>query len=287
MFSMRVRSAVAVVSGGAALCGFMKVYHKGDHTRNATVPKWRRYIDDIQSSLPLGRFSASCAYDGRVSPDDMMLYWASGSPFCWRLMITLEEKGLSGYKEKLLTMSKKENKTEEVLALNPRGQVPTFKHGGVVINESQAACDYIASLYADKGADLCPKDPEIQAKVLQRKYEAEALKTKGLFDLFQLKKKGNQEELNKGIEACREELQLWDDILSKEGQSYLAGKQFTMADVAFYPLLALMVRLGVELEPRYPSLAKYYNLVSSRPSVQASWPPHWRGTPRADFFKDV
>lgn len=38
-------------------------------------------------------------------------------------MLALEEKGLQGYGNKLLSFSKKEHKGEEVLKLNPRGQV--------------------------------------------------------------------------------------------------------------------------------------------------------------------
>jgi glutathione S-transferase len=42
-----------------------------------------------------------------------------------------------------LSFGKKEHKSPEVLALNPRGQVPTFKLGNTIINDSLAACDYI------------------------------------------------------------------------------------------------------------------------------------------------
>lgn len=38
-------------------------------------------------------------------------------------MIALEEKGLVGYNQKLLSFDKKEHKSEEVLRINPRGQV--------------------------------------------------------------------------------------------------------------------------------------------------------------------
>ena len=54
---------------------------------------------------------------------DMMLYWGSGSPPCWRAMLVLEEKGLQGYNNKLLSFEKKEHKSEEVTSINPRGQV--------------------------------------------------------------------------------------------------------------------------------------------------------------------
>ena len=54
---------------------------------------------------------------------DIMLYWGSGSPPCWRAMLVLEEKGLQGYNKKLLSFEKKEHKSEEVTSINPRGQV--------------------------------------------------------------------------------------------------------------------------------------------------------------------
>lgn len=53
----------------------------------------------------------------------MFLYWASGSPPCWRAMLVLEEKGLSRYPNKLISLQKRENKSEELLKWNPRGQV--------------------------------------------------------------------------------------------------------------------------------------------------------------------
>ena len=57
---------------------------------------------------------------------EMFLYWGSGSPPCWRAMLVLEEKGLSGYPNKLLSFEKKEHKSEEVLKWNPRGQVDCY-----------------------------------------------------------------------------------------------------------------------------------------------------------------
>lgn len=292
MFSSKMRSAVAVMSGGAALYGIMNAYHANNEAK--ITPSWKTHNNNTMV-LP-SRFSASCATkvgytaDGKVTPDDMMLYWASGSPFCWSLMIALEEKGLSGYKNKLLTMSNKEHKSDEVLALNPRGQVPTFKHGGVVLNESLAACDYIAYIYADQGTDLLPADPATQALVLQRKYESNNLYEKGIRQyLFYTRKDKtiDEEDMKTRKEAFLNELKTWDDLLAKGEKPYLAGKDFTLADVILYPGLALMVRLGLELEPRFPNLAQYYKVVTDRPSVQASWPPHWKDSPRGNSYKDV
>jgi hypothetical protein len=44
------------------------------------------------------------------------LYWGSGSPFVWRVMLTLEVKGLK-YESQLLEFSKGEHKTPAYLRL--------------------------------------------------------------------------------------------------------------------------------------------------------------------------
>lgn len=56
---------------------------------------------------------------------DMTLLWGSGSPPCWRIMITLDEKELKDYHCKLLSFEKMEHKSKEVMDMNPRGQVNT------------------------------------------------------------------------------------------------------------------------------------------------------------------
>ena len=53
----------------------------------------------------------------------MFLYWGSGSVRCFRPMIALEEKGFGGYSNKQISFDKKEEKGEEIVRLNPRGQV--------------------------------------------------------------------------------------------------------------------------------------------------------------------
>uniref|UniRef100_UPI00398EC336 glutathione S-transferase A-like n=1 Tax=Pristiophorus japonicus TaxID=55135 RepID=UPI00398EC336 len=81
--------------------------------------------------------------------DKTMLYWGSGSPPCWRIMIALQEKKLHGVPHKLLSFDKQEHKSLEVLAINPRGQLPTFQHNGNVVNESFAACLYLEVSVSD------------------------------------------------------------------------------------------------------------------------------------------
>ena len=47
-----------------------------------------------------------------------------------------------------------------------------------------------------------------------------------------------------------------------------------MADVFFFPYIAFGVRVGLDLG-KFPSIKAYYDTVKERPSVKATWPPHW------------
>ena len=76
------------------------------------------------------------------------LYWGSGSPFAWRVMLTLEVKKLA-YESKLLEFSKGEHKTPAYLQLNPRGKVPTLKDGDFAVYESIAIMAYLDRKYPE------------------------------------------------------------------------------------------------------------------------------------------
>ncbi|XP_046546349.1 glutathione S-transferase A-like [Haliotis rubra] len=213
---------------------------------------------------------------------NMFLYWGSGSIPCWKPMLVLEEKGLSGYKNKRISFSDKEHKSEEITKLNPRGQVPTFKDGDVVVNESNAICFYLENKFPDKGTKLLTDDKAEFGRIVQRCAETANVHNTVNVNLAQYrlrtpKEKLDEELLQTKYEAVREELKLWEGYLAASG-GYVVGSNFTMADVYFFPFVAFGVRLGLDLS-KYPATAAYYDKVKDRPSVKATWPPHWADGP--------
>lgn len=213
----------------------------------------------------------------------MFLFWGSGSAPSWRVMLALEEKGLGGYPNKQISFEKDEHKGEDLRKWNPRGQVPTFVHKNHAINESMAACDYLETVFKNQGRKLLPDDPVQLGLVLQRKYEFLNLEKKGsevIYYIFHAKPEDiDQEERKKKLDVFLEELKLWEKYVGENGSgSFLAGKEFSMADIVFFPSLAFYVRVGLDLGKSYPHLASYYEKVSKLPSVEKTWPPHWRGT---------
>ena len=200
-------------------------------------------------------------------------------------MIALSEKGFKGYPSKLLEFSKKEHKGEEVLKINPRGQLPAFRDGDVVVNESYSIVSYLELTYPEQGTRLLPTDQAGRALVLQRYHEVQNLTTK-MTDYYQAamkKPEPDKDDVAAKKTALLEEFKIWDGYVAG---GFVAGSSFSMADVAFLPQVIFPVRVGMKLEERFPNLHKYHEAMVKRESVQAAWPPHWRENPAPNMMGD-
>ena len=79
------------------------------------------------------------------------VYWGSGSPYSWRVLLALEHKGLA-YSSHLLQLAMQEHKAPHMLAINPRGRVPVLKDGDYVVFESLAVLYYLERKYPGAAA---------------------------------------------------------------------------------------------------------------------------------------
>ncbi|BDA49420.1 Glutathione S-transferase A [Coccomyxa sp. Obi] len=209
------------------------------------------------------------------------LYWGSGSTPAWRVLIALKEKGLE-FDSKLIEFSKGEHKSEEILKLNPRGQVPTFVDDGVVVNESLAALLYIQDKYPSP--PLLPASSEGRALVYQRLQESSNLQDK-VTQIVRFKMQNADAEVpQEKLDAAKTELKYWESYVSEEG--FIAGPDFTLADVAAGPFFIAMQRFGATLKD-FPKLAKYTEILKARPSVAETSPPHWKDTPGKEWLSGL
>ena len=71
------------------------------------------------------------------------------------------------------------------------------------------------------------------------------------------------------------------------GDFYLTGNKFTMADAVFFPQLAIIVRMHPTLGKTFPLMVEYYERLSSRKSIQETWPPHWKEVDGQDIFDEA
>jgi len=215
------------------------------------------------------------------------LYWGSGSPFAWRVMLTLEIKKLP-YESKLLQFSEGQHKTAEYLKLNPRGKVPTLKDGDFALYESLAIMVYLDRKYPEP--QLFGKTPEQTGLIWRAILECESYlmsaNDKVVRPIFFGKGLDRVDEIAQAAQSIRDELKSLDGRLSRE--AWLVGGEISAADIAVFPAIQLLLRaaskeaaqplnLGVlPFAQNFPNLAKWVQRIEALPNYQRTYPPHWR-----------
>jgi glutathione S-transferase len=215
------------------------------------------------------------------------LYWGSGSPFAWRVMLTLEVKGLA-YESKLLEFSKGEHKAPDYLKLNPRGKVPTLKDGGFVIYESLAIMSYLDAKYPEP--PLFGTTPEQTGMIWQMLAECEAYIVsagdKVVRPIFFGKGLDKVEDIQQAAQTSRDELHMLDQRLGNS--QWLIGERISAADIGVFPLIQLLLRaaskenarpfnLGLlPLAQNFPNVARWVERIEALPNYARTYPPHWK-----------
>lgn len=188
---------------------------------------------------------------------------AFASPNSVKVLIALEETGMP-YELKPVNVRKGEQKTEAFLALNPNGKVPVLVDEGFVLTESAAILVYLA----EKTGRLLPQDSIGRARVFEQLFfHASALSPAfGNAGFFKRSSPEPQPiaEARFTTEAERI-LGLLDAKLG--GQTFVAGEEFTIADIAHFGWTWRLQFPGLTLDGR-PHLSRWYETLAARPAVQ-------------------
>jgi glutathione S-transferase len=101
----------------------------------------------------------------------LTFYYGSGSPYAWKVWLTLEHKAIP-YEFRLLSFDRGDTKAPAFLAVNPRGRVPTIVDDGFALWESGAIVEYLEERYAQN--PLLPKDAKGRANARRLAAEADS-----------------------------------------------------------------------------------------------------------------
>jgi glutathione S-transferase len=214
------------------------------------------------------------------------IFWISGSPFAWRVLLALEWKGVP-YQSRLLERSKGEHKSAEFLALNPRGQVPVLRDGDVVVRESLAILAYIDRQYPDRplfgrnGAEA----GAIWQDVLESGAAADPME-RFILPLYFGESAAKEAEMRAALPPINAELDRLEQKLG--GRQWLVGATLSAADIAAYPMVRSLVRAAekpeaarfetglVPMAARRPGVAAWMTRIEALPGYDRTFPPHWR-----------
>jgi glutathione S-transferase len=218
------------------------------------------------------------------------LYWGSGSPYSWRVLLALELKGVP-YESHVLQFSKQEHKSPQMLRMNPRGRVPVLKDGDFVVLESLACLLYLDRKYPE--APLFGTTPEeagtIMRVICEYQAYAENYVTQIVSAVFLDTLDENMEEVTRAMQLVAGEARTIEGRLSKS--DWLVGEQVSAADIVVFPSIMLLLRAMekreagelrsrfVPMDVTYPAIARWIKRVEALPGYDRTYPPHWRDVP--------
>jgi glutathione S-transferase len=206
-------------------------------------------------------------------------YYASGSPFAWRVHMALEEKGLA-YEPRLLSFQAGDLKKPEYLAISPHGKVPAIVDGDLELYESQAILEYLDERYPTK--PLLPADAAARALVRVEELEcalyfAEVFLKVARQVFFTPADKRDEKLVAEAASQLRTMLGALEARAAKRNGDFLMGAEFTRADVSWIPFVEIAARAGADLDAAtMPWLNAWRARMRSRPSYERTFPTHWR-----------
>ena len=208
------------------------------------------------------------------------LYAMSGSPYVWRVWLTLEHKSIP-HELRVLSYDAGDFEKPELGALNPRRRVPVIVDDGFVLYESAAIVEYLE----DKWPDLRVFAEDTRQRAQQRRmireadqYFAPAMERLVVGVLFTPPEKQSKDDIAAAAKAVGEELAVWEKAIPGD---FLAAK-LSAVDFTLYPLVALTMRIVrraalPEAETLLgPKLGAWMRRMEALPVVQKTWPPHWK-----------
>ena len=215
------------------------------------------------------------------------LYWGSGSPYAWRVMLALEYKGLA-YSSYELQFAKLEHKSPQMLRMNPRGRVPVLKDGDYVCFESLAILFYLDQKYPEPR--IFGRTPEEAGTIMRVACEYQSYVehhlTMVVSAIFLQSLESRLEEVNKALAAITKEARTLEKRLSTA--EWLVGEAFSAADIVIFPGIQLLLRALhraeaqdirarlLPLETHYPGILAWIKRIEGLRGYQRTYPPHWR-----------
>jgi glutathione S-transferase len=199
---------------------------------------------------------------------DVTLYGFPLSTYVRTARIALAEKGVA-YEHLPF-----EPNTDDMIAVNPTGKVPAFKHGDFVLYETLAITNYIDQAF--NGPALQPADAKERAVMNQwisyiNAYVFSAMVHEVILLRFEMVPM-DQAVLDGGVAKSKEQLALLEATLSSN--DYLAGSTASLADFFLYPILAYMGMIPeASLLSDYPGVTAWKARMESKDSVTGSAPP--------------
>ena len=204
-----------------------------------------------------------------MSPQPDIHLYTAATMNGWKPVIFLEEAGVD-YALTPIDFAKKEQKADWYVKLNPNGRIPTIVDRGnddFVVFESGAILWYLAEKY---GVFL-PQEAKARSRVLQwlmfQMGGVGPMLGQAMYFQRIAAPQGHQDDyaIDRYVGESRRLLEVMDRQL--DGKAYIAGDDYTIADMAFYPWARSFPWAKVSVEG-LDHLQAWFARLDARPAIQ-------------------
>ncbi|WP_064608199.1 glutathione S-transferase family protein [Photobacterium sp. J15] len=196
----------------------------------------------------------------------MIELYTAATPNGHKISIALEEMELE-YRVHALDLMAKDQKQPAFLAINPNGRIPAIidtDNDNFTVFESGAILLYLA----EKTSEFLPLEPKKRSKVIQ-------------WLMFQMGGVGPMmgqanvfyryfpEKIPSAIERYQHEGRRLFEVMDTQlaHSAYLAGDEYTIADIATWPWVRIYEWSGIDIEG-LPHLQRWVNEIAERPACK-------------------
>lgn len=189
-----------------------------------------------------------------------------------RVRMFAAEKGIA-LPTQDVSIIKREHKSPEFVALNPRGQTPALQlDDGTVIAESVAICRYLEGIHPEPPLFGTDATEQAVIEMWGRRVEMVLMPPVGAVwvhtHAFTAALPGRNAEWGEANRPrVAEALRFFDASL--QDRQFLAGDAYTMADILLLTTVDFAGFIGISMPEELTSLREWHARVSARPSAAA------------------
>ncbi|MEL7539087.1 MAG: glutathione binding-like protein [Pseudomonadota bacterium] len=226
-----------------------------------------------------------------MSQPDIHLYTAA-TMNGYKPVIFLEEASVS-YDLTAIDFAKQEQKAPDYLQLNPNGKIPTI----VDRSEDRAIFESGAILLhlAEKYGVFLPQDPVARSEVVQWLFfqvgHVGPMMGQAMYFQRIAAPNGHEEpfSIKRYVDESRRLLEVLNTRL--DGREWLAGDEYSVADMATYPWARAYIWARVSIDG-LANLAAWFDRIDARPAVQKALtipkaqPAFWGQADASEFLRE-
>ena len=201
----------------------------------------------------------------------MQLYSGPLSLFTAKVRVALDEKGLR-YEKISVPFSRAHGyqpKPAEVVAINPKGQVPVLIDEGLALYDSTVILEYLEDRYPEP--PLYPRDVRERARCRQLEAAADEILFPPVFELIQevfYKPDASARDAARVAAANASIGRVYERLERElEGREHVCGA-FGAADIGWFLTIGFASALGAPPHESFGRIAAWSARVASRPSIQ-------------------